>query len=205
MNTHYLLRQGGWLDDDLPIHTQFDDSPTRNTKVKGNAPIELSTQGNIDDSVTVGWYKLSDPEDIPTFPSISLLTHEDTLSNKRKDTLSTKRKDRFKRTGKNNRWNRQSDSSRSHQCSISDGHDHHQRSVSGRSEKGTVVVPKKSEHHQKKSRSKNDRYSRGKEYVRKSVNPKVGSSKYRKNKTKDSEIYRSKSCNSDKSVNVTGI
>ena len=113
MNTHYLLRQGGWLDDDLPIHTQLDDSPTRNTKVKGNTPIELSTQGNIDDSVTVGWYKLSDPEDIPTFPSISLLTHEgtlstkrkDTLSTERKDTLSTKRKDRFKRTGKYNRWN----------------------------------------------------------------------------------------------------
>lgn len=167
MNTHYLLRQGGWLDDDLPIHTQFNDSPTRKTKVKGNAPIELSTQGNIDDSVTVGWYKLSDPEDIPTFPSISLLTHE--------DTLSTKRKDRFKRTGKYNRWN--------NQCSAGDRHDRHQ----------------------KKSRSKNDRYSRGKEYVRKLVNPKVGSSKYRKNKTKDSEIYRSKSCNSDKFVNVTGI
>ena len=186
MNTHYLLRQGGWLDDDLPIHTQFNDSPTRKTKDKGNSPIELSTQGNIDDSVTVGWYKLSDPEDIPTFPSISLLTHEDTLSTKRKDTLSTKRKDRFKRTGKYNRWNSQ--------CS------------SASSKKGTItIIEDRRDTHQKKSRSKNDRYSRGKEYVRKSVNPKVGSSKYRKNKTKDSEIYRSKSCNSDKSVNVTGI
>lgn len=194
MNTHYLLRQDGWLDDDLPIHTQLDDSPTRNTKDKGNAPIELSTQGNIDDSVTVGWYKLSDPEDIPTFPSISLLTHEDTLSTERKDTLSTKRndtlstkrKDWFKRTGKYNRWNRQYSSASS--------------------KKGTItIVEDRRDTHQKKSRSKNDRYSRGKEYVRKSVNPKVGSSKYRKNKTKDSEIYRSKSCNSDKSVNVTGI
>jgi hypothetical protein len=195
MNTHYLLRQGGWLDDDLPIHTQFNDSPTRKMKVKGNTPIELSTQGNIDDSVTVGWYKLSDPEDIPTFPSISLLTHEDTLSTKRKDTLSTKRKDRFKRTGKYNRWNSQCSSASSKKGTI----------TVLQSRTSTTIIEDRRDTHQKKSRSKNDRYSRGKEYVRKSVNPKVGYSKYRKNKTKDSEIHRSKSCNSDKSVNVTGI
>lgn len=179
MNIHYLLRQDGWLDDDLSYQ---EDNLSEETRM------------NIDDSVTVGWYKLSDPEDIPTFPSISLLTHEDTLSTKRKDTLSTKRKDRFKRIRKYNRWNTQCSALQNvHDCSAGDGHDQ------------SVDVPKKSEHHEKKSRSKNDRYSRGKEYVRKSVNPKVDYSKYRKNKTKDSEIYRSKSCNSDKSVNVTGI